>query len=173
MRVGKGLDARLVPGDRAGDVRLALTLYAAPGGSYASVAEELNRRGVRYRDREGLPTKWTVGRVRQLVGNVLFYAGYVMPRGGRAKRRHVSLTGEGTLLERYARAYDAKPTPAIEPIVDADLAERVIARRMSVRGGGRRPVRDWVPLLTPMIHHDGKQLRAQAQLHCCYTAPAG
>ena len=56
-------------------------------------------------------------------------------------------------------AYDAQPTPAIDAIVDTDLAERVIARRLSVRGGGRRPVRDWVPLLTPLIHHDGKQLQ--------------
>jgi DNA invertase Pin-like site-specific DNA recombinase len=182
LRSGKGLQARMVPGKRAADVRSALEAWIAPGASYATAAAALNEQGVRYwksvklpnDDRVDVPADWDADRVRQLVCNILFYAGYVLPRGGRAKRRAVKLDGAGTLLEQYARAYAGELTEMIEPIADATLAERVVAKRFSrAAKGGRRPNPEWFPLLMSLLWFQGQALRSQNAHGCHYYATRG
>lgn len=182
LRTGKGLQARMVPGKRAADVRAALEAWVQPGASYATAAAALNEQGVRYwkavklpnEERAEVPGDWDADRVRQLVCNILFYAGYVLPRGGRAKRRAVKLDGAGTMMEQYARAYAGELTEMIEPIADATLADRVVAKRFSrAARGGRRPNPEWFPLLMSLLWHDGQALRSQNAHGCHYYATRG
>lgn len=172
LRVGVGAQARWVrrgthephvPSKRqvdnsADDVRLWLTLFVKM--SYAGVAAESNRRGVKWYDRNGLPTPMNADRVRQIVGNLLTYCGYIMPAGGHAKARVIKLNQEqsGSLLDQLAGAYGAVRTSAIEPILDpvADLSliEGIITKRLSAQGAlderGRRAKRR-IGILTPAL----------------------
>jgi hypothetical protein len=160
----------MVHADTAPDVLELGRLWAEPGASYATVADALNAQGRYYIGRKKRPGKWTAARVRQIVMNALFYLGYIMPRGGRAKRRAVKLAGDGTLVERYARAYNAQRTSNIQPIWDDELGERIIAKRMVRQRRGRRPVGDAVFLLTPLLHFGDVQMRAQRRGHLRYYA---
>ncbi len=169
LRDGRGLKAKWIKGKQADDIIFILDRWVEPGQSYQSIATTLNATNRYYwkpaRDRAGnryeLPQRWTSDRVRQIVANVLVYAGYLMPRGGHARTRHPRLQGDGTLIERHARAYDAERVPAIEALISAEMAERIITKKLSVEHRGRKPVRGWHAWLTPLLTYNGQKIRAQ------------
>jgi DNA invertase Pin-like site-specific DNA recombinase len=182
LRVGVGSHAKWVKRDHhephakrqhdnsAGDVRTWLTLFATK--SYQATAHEANKRGMKWYDREGLPTPLTSDRIRQIAGNLLTYCGYLMPAGGHAKARLVKLDGTGTLLDQFARAYDATRTdhiePILDPITDQPLIERIIAKRRQAQGAlderGRR-AKKRVGILTPALfwrRDDGRLIKLRS-----------
>jgi hypothetical protein len=71
----------------------------------------------------------------------------------------VILEGDGSFVERYARACEAVPSPRIAQCIPLELAEAVIERRWKNQNAGRKPL-GWTPLLTPLAFHRGKKLRA-------------
>jgi DNA invertase Pin-like site-specific DNA recombinase len=182
LRVGIGAHAKWVKREThephakrqtdnsAGDVRTWLTLFATH--SYQGVADEANRRGMKWYDREGLPTPLTPERIRQVAGNLLTYCGYVMPAAGHAKARLVKLDGAGSLLDQLARAYDATRTDHIEPILDPvsdlQLIERIISKRRNAQGAlderGRR-AKKRCGILTPALYwrrEDGRLMKLRS-----------
>ena len=154
----------------AGDVRTWLTIFATH--SYQATSDEANRRGMRWYDRDGLPTPLTPERIRQVAGNLLTYCGYLMPAGGHAKARLVKLDGAGTLLDQFARAYDAVRTdhiePILDPVADAQLIEQIITKRRNAQGTlddrGRR-AKKRAGILTPALfwrRDDGRLLQLRS-----------
>ena len=129
--------------------------------SYAAAADRLNDLGIRHRGRKGQEKPFTTEAVRTIVGSVMFYLGYLLP-GRSAKTERVKLEGEGSYVERYARAVGAKRSPHISPMIDVSLAERVIERRFSTQTAGRKPTL-WTPLLTPIAYFGEQQLRADGR----------
>lgn len=106
---GEGLDLWLKPNPPHDDtVRIVLQQLAA-GMSNARVADHMNRRGIKFVDRNKVPCPFTNETVRTIARNVLTYAGYVIAAGGRAKARQVMLAdGTDAHIERYARAMGAR-----------------------------------------------------------------
>jgi DNA invertase Pin-like site-specific DNA recombinase len=158
-RDGSGTQAYIVAGADMRHVIRALTIYAA-GASYDEGIKRLNDEGIPFRDRAGNATKWTRESLRTVVGNVLIYAGYFQPlTGWDAKASRVILEGEGSFVERYARACGAVPSPRIAQCIPLELADAVIERRWKNQNVGRKSL-GWTPLLTPLAFHRGKKMRA-------------
>jgi len=157
-RSGRGYDARLVPNPDAPTVEALLTYYTT-SPSYSDTAEVMNQRGYQFRTRHGTRKPFGVETVRTLVGNVLIYAGYVVQGKWRAKKARVTLDGSGTRLEQYAACVNATRSTSVEPIISPELASAVIERRFSAQRARRRSD-TWIPLLTPLAHANGVQLRA-------------
>jgi hypothetical protein len=161
-RVGKGKETRLLPDPVHGPTVVKLLTWYAAGGSYDVVAEKLNDHQLRHLDRDKLPKRFAREGVRAVVGNVLFYAGYiVVGKRWKAKTARVELEGEGTYLERYARALGAIRSAAIEPLIGEDLANAVIERRHKNQYAGRKPA-TWIALLTPIAFWRDRKLRADS-----------
>jgi len=162
-RVGKKLDTCFVGNDDAQTVVTLMTWYAS-NLSYEAVAEKANLTGLHFRDRKGRPIRFGREGIRTVVGNILFYSGYLPRIGWDAKNDRIELLGQGGYLERYARAGQAVRTTHITPIVSEDLANAVIERRYRNQLAGRKPM-GWVPLLTPIAYYApaGKQLRADSR----------
>lgn len=161
-RAGEGEQARFSPDEpHDATVRRLLEIYVA-GNGYRETAREMNRMGYEHVDRYGRRKEFGTETARAVVGNILFYAGYAVGVKHKAKQAKVSLEGEGTWLERYARAMKAQRAPAITPIVDEALASAVIERRFKSQLSGRKP-KDWVALLTPIVYCQGVKLWAQAR----------
>ncbi|MCL5997080.1 MAG: recombinase family protein [Chloroflexi bacterium] len=164
QRTGEGKLARLSPDPQHGETaRKILTWYAA-GLSYDATAQKANDQQLRHLNRDQLPEAWTREAVRSVVGNILTYAGYIITRRHRAKESRIELAGEGTYLERYARAMNAVRSTAIEPLASDELASAVIERRYRNQQVGRRCL-TWTPLLTPILFCDGRKLRAHTTQH--------
>ena len=160
-RVGEGKEARFLPHEKhAATTRTVLAWYAT-GLSYDGVAQKANDAQMRHEGRDHLPKRFTREAIRSIVGNILFYAGCtVTGRRVRSKDNRIILTGEGSCLERYARAMNAVRSPAVEPLIDDAQANAVIERRYRNQTAGRAPV-DWVALLTPLAYWHDKKLRAE------------
>ena len=165
-RTGEGRDARFTPHEKHGPTVRTLLSWYASGLSYDAVAGKANDRQMRHEGRaQGprgprLPQRFSREAIRSIVGNVLFYAGYtVTGRRTRSKDNRIVLAGEGTYLERYARAMSASRSPAVEPLIDEPTACSVIERRFRNQMAGRTPV-DWVALLSPLAYWREKKLRA-------------
>lgn len=157
-RVGKGLEQALAPNGNAPAVVRCLRLFAS-GLSYDRTTTRLVEAGVPVFDRKGNPTEWDRETVRVIVGNVLTYCGFLPGQGWDAKDGRVTFEGEGTLLERHARAARATPSDKITPVIDPALAESVLERRRTVINAGRNPG-GVIPLLTPIVWWNGQKLRA-------------
>lgn len=172
-RTGKGKDARLVPADpHAATVRTILTWYAG-GLSYDAVAQRANEQGLRHLDRDHMPKRFTRETIRAVVGNVLFYAGFVIIQRWKAKDARIELDPlPGSHLERYARHMKAERSSAIEPIITPELASQVIERRHRNQYTGRKPV-GWVALLTPIAYCENRKLRAGSYSYGNYYHPRG
>lgn len=181
VREGKGMRARWDLGERAGDVRSLFELWAQPGGSYGSVSQMLNDRGCYYskarRDQYGnrseMPQRWTPARVRQIVANVLTYAGYLMPRGGHARARKIKPAPGSTLLEQYARSLNAQRSPAITQLIDDALAERVCVKSAHRQRTYERRKGEWRAMLSGLLHWRERPLRAQQNAGIRYYRTAG
>ena len=98
-RSGIGLKATLIPSDESPLVQEVFRLRSTRL-SYGEIATSLNERTLYYTDRKKLPSAWNADRVRQILANVLTYAGYIIPKGGHAFQRKIKLVGDGTSLER-------------------------------------------------------------------------
>jgi len=158
-REGQGTKAFIVVSDDMPHAIRGLTIYAA-GASYDDGIKKLNGEGVPFRARNGLPCQWTRESLRTVVGNVLIYAGYFLPKTvWDAKASRIKLEGTGTHLERYARACNAVKSPRIEQAISDALANAVIERRYRNQQVGRKSPA-WTPLLTPIAWHRGAKLRA-------------
>lgn len=168
-RVGKALEATFDANEDAPAVLRCLQLYAG-GLSYDQTAAKLNAEGVPFRSRKGFPIEWGRESVRTVVGNVLFYVGYFAPAWD-AKNARVTLAGDGDHVERFARATLAKPSPAIHPIIDRQLANTVIERRAANLITGRKSVRPF--LFTPIAYWNGKKLRGQHHPTGRFYSPRG
>lgn len=108
-------EGKLIPNEDAPVVAVLADLYATGDYSYRQVAEDLNRRGYRFKDRYGRKPFSDVS-VRSILQNVLLYAGR-LPVG--RERNH-----------GYEQLYDG----AHEALIGEELAERVIgARRLRSR----------------------------------------
>lgn len=162
VRVGEGSAARFVASDDLGAVIRCLELYAG-GASYDQAAARLNRDAVPFRDRAGNPCEWGRESVRTVVGNVLRYAGFHVPQTGYdAKANRVSLAdGEGDLCDRWARAIGAWRSPAVDEVIERQLANAVIDRRNRNQHTGR-PASRALYLLTPITYWRGRRLRGQS-----------
>lgn len=128
--------------------------------SYATVAGQLNSERVPFRDRR---TKeaclWRVESVRTVAGNILYYAGYLLPL---CVERTIAcrLEGDGDFLQRHINATKAQPTPHIEPLI-ADAAQmRQLANSVIQRRLRRRGIKDGDAWLTPMLRWAGKPMRS-------------
>lgn len=158
-RVGRGYDARLVPSIDAGTVRALLEHYAA-ASSYDATAEAMNERGYQFRTRHGTRKPFGRETVRTIAGNVLAYAGYVVQGKWRAKKARITLDGDGTRLEQYARAAHATRSASVTPLIDETLASAVIERRFSTQLRSRQPdLGSRIPLLTPLAFLGDTPLR--------------
>lgn len=158
VRVGEGNAARFIASTDIPAVILCLELYAG-GKSYDDVAIELNREGVKFRSRSGVPCTWGRESVRTVVGNVLRYCGYHIPQTGYdAKNNRIDLIGTGDHAEQWARAIGAWMSPAVEPVIQRVLANKVIERRYKNQITGR-PSNERPFLLTPIAFWDGRKLR--------------
>jgi DNA invertase Pin-like site-specific DNA recombinase len=164
QRIGKGLDTRFT-GDENAETAISILSWYASAMSYDTVTEKANASGLRFRDRAGRPCRFGRESVRTIVGNVLFYAGYLPRLGWDAKNDRIELVGQGSYVERYARAGEARRVTSIEPIINDELANAVIERRHANQLAGRRTL-TWVPLLTPIAYHAGKRLRADTRDFC-------
>lgn len=164
-RVGKGSQAKLTPEQpHCETVRTLLTWYAA-GLSYDAVSQRLNDNQYRHLDRHRDPKRFTRESVRSVVGNILFYAGYIIVQRWKAKEARIELAGDpgsGTYLERYAQHMKALRSPAIEPLVASELADAVIERRYKNQITGRKSL-TYVFLLTPIAFYDGQKLRGDSR----------
>jgi len=161
VRHGTGRRATFVASRDLAAMVACLEIYAE-GKSYTETSEILEIRGYRHRGRNGLEKPFTTEAVRTIVGNTLFFCGYVVRGKWSAKKERVKLEGEGGFIERYARAINAVLSPHIEVRIDPMLAERVIERRFRAQLAGRPPL-GWLPLLTPIAWYNGKRLRADSK----------
>lgn len=180
-RVGKGMKARWDLGAHADDVQMLFALWVQPGGSYESVATTLNDRGSYYfkvrRDQYGnrseMPQRWTKDRVRQIIANVLTYAGYLMPRGGHARTRKITPAPGATLLEQYAKSLNAQRSPAIVQLINDETAERVCVKSLHRQRTYERRKGTWQAMLSGLLHWRGRPLRAQHNAGIRYYRSSG
>ena len=173
-REGSGYDARFVPNDDAPAVVRCLNLYAG-GLTYDSASARLNADGVLFRGRDGRPKRWGRESVRTVVGNVLHYTGYHVPnKGWDAKTDRIKLAGPevGDYVDRWAATLDARPSPAITPIIDRDLANAVIERRYRNQYAGK-PAKERPFLLTPIVFWRGQRLRGHTRDYGRFYATLG
>lgn len=161
VRTGEGLDAIVKPNADAPAVIQCLRLFAG-GLSYDAIATQMNRDRVPFRDRHKKDTQWRVESARTVVGNVLYYSGYILPL---STERTIAcrLEGDGDFLQRHINATKARRTSHIEPVLSDEaemrqLANSVIQRR--IRPRSFRASLGWTPLLTPMLRWSGKKMRA-------------
>lgn len=159
-RNGKGKRATFAPIDDHAPALMRLFVLYTNGGGYGDVAGQLNKLGYVHVGRYGQVKPFTRETVRTIIGNVLFYAGYLGVSQGHAKQATIRLEGEGTYLERYARAMKAVRSTAITPLIDEETASAVIERRAKNEWTGRKSA-SWTALLTPIAYWRGKKLRAQ------------
>ncbi|MFZ4773923.1 MAG: recombinase family protein [Terrimicrobiaceae bacterium] len=171
QRIGKGLDTRFAPSSDAPIVETILTWYAS-SLSYETVCERANESGLKFRTRSGQPSRFTRETIRTIVGNVLFYVGYLPRIGWDAKNDRIALIGSGTYVERYARAGEARRVTCITPAISDELANAVIERRYRNQLSGRKAL-GWTPLLTPIAYHCNKRLRADSQSGMHYYRTVG
>lgn len=160
IRIGEGNDARFIASHDLPAVVRCLELYAG-GLSYDAASERLNRDAVPWRGRSGAVVRWGRESVRTVVGNVLRYAGYHIPQTGYdAKNNRVQLAdGDGDFVDRYARAIGAWRSPAVDVMIERQLANAVIDRRIKNSATGRPARRLY--LLTPIAYWHNKKLRGQ------------
>lgn len=162
VRDGRGLFARIVGNTDTPAAIRCLKIYAG-GMSYDEAFVKLNDEGVPFRDRAGVPSRWSRESVRTVVGNVLSYAGYFIPgTTWDAKAARIAIEGEGNWLEQYVRAVGAKRSPAVDALIDDDLASQVIERRFKNQNVGRKSP-NWIPLMSPVLYHAGRKMRAQTR----------
>lgn len=133
---GEGEHMRRVLNEHAPKVALLMKWFAA-GRSYRRCQARCHALGITHVARNGQEQPFGLAAVQTIICNVLTYAGY-LHKGPHTKRGKVKLAGEGTLLERFARAVGAVPSSAIDPIISAELAEAVIARRLLRQRNGRQ-----------------------------------
>ena len=139
-----------------------MTWYAG-GLSYDATSQKLNDNGIHHEGRDRLPKRFTREAIRSIVANVLFYAGYtVTGKRTRSKDNRIILKGEGSYIERYARAMNARRSPAVEPLINEQLANAVIERRYKNQMAGRKSL-DWVALLTPILYWRNVIMRADVK----------
>jgi len=162
VRKGEGNSARFIATDDIGAVRQCLELYAG-GMSYDEAAERLNRDAVPFRARHGGIAQWGRESVRTVVGNVLRYAGYHIPQTGYdAKANRVVLAdGDGDYCDRWAKALGAWASPAVDVVIERQLANGVIERRFKNQLSGRPAHITF--LLTPIAFWNGYKLRGQSR----------
>lgn len=160
VRHGEGLDAVIKPNADAPAAIRCLQLFAG-GLSYDAIADSLNASRIAFRDRHHRGCDWRVESARTVVGNILYYAGYILPLGV-SKTGICRLEGDGDFLQRHVQATKAKTTPHIEPILPPEamrqLANAVIMRR--IRPRSFRATIGWTPLLTPMLRWGGTRMRS-------------
>lgn len=162
-RTGEGKDARFAPHPKHGATAKTILTWYASGLSYDAVAQAANDKQLRHEDRHRQAKRFTREAIRSIVGNVLFYCGYVVTgKRFRSKDNRIILEGEGTYLERNARAMKAQRSPVIEPLIDEAMACTLIERRYKNQQAGRRPS-DWVALLTPLAYWQGRKMRADTK----------
>lgn len=163
QRAGKGQDAHYEPDPVHGQTTIRLLTWYASGLSYDAVSERLNDNQLRHIDRYKTPKRFTREAVRSIVGNILFYSGYVIQgRRFRSKDARIVLMGEGSYLDRYARAMQAIKSAAVAPLITNDLADAVIERRYKNQTAGRKSI-NYVFLLTPIAYFNGQKLRGDSR----------
>lgn len=159
VRAGEGLDAKFSPApNHAPTINTLFSAYIRPL-SLPEVAIHLNNIGLRHVSRYRVNEDWTAESVRTVIGNLLFYAGYVAPEN-RGKNAKISLEGSGSYLERYARSVGAIRSQSITPTISEDLANAVIEYRYTHRRAPRIAADGWPPLLTPIGYWQNQKLRA-------------
>jgi DNA invertase Pin-like site-specific DNA recombinase len=156
---GQGGSMRRVASAHAPAV-VQLMQWYCEGHSCRAVMHRANAAGLLHVDRHGRLEAFKLGAVQTIIGNVLAYAGYIQ-HGPHTKRDHVKLSGEGALVDRYARAVGAVHSPAIEPIISMEMAEAVIERRQQRQRTGR-PARS-LALLTHALWHEGRRVYSAAR----------
>lgn len=164
VRIGTGLNASLKKNEDE-PAAIAALKYFTSGLSYDRAAIQLNKDGHFFRDRNDQLCPFSKESVRTIVSNVLLYAGYLITaEGWTEKSSKIRLSGEGTYLEQYIAACGAVRSPAIEPIVDTDLANAVVERRIKSKYFKVND-KNLVFLLSPVVWCKGKRLRGVNRSH--------
>jgi hypothetical protein len=104
---------------------------------------------MRFRDRYGNRAPWTKSSVRSVVSNVLIYLGYIPCVRGKEITLPEELDPSRSLVEQMVRIYQAK-RGQVEPIIQQDLAERVLQARLHFRQQHSQP--HHIYILTPILH---------------------
>lgn len=166
QRVGRGLKSRLTPNARAQDVRDILTMYAR-GDSYTQIADAMNlqerffwrQRTVSNPDPEPVLIRWAMPRLRKITFQSMMYCGYLAPAGHFPTAERI----ERATLAEHAQQYSYVKSESIEPIIDEQLAESVLRRRLvnrrrwSVKPGSNA----WPPMLSGLLWCGERKLRSQ------------
>jgi DNA invertase Pin-like site-specific DNA recombinase len=168
QRVGRGMKARLVPAPFAEQARIVLRAYA-DGEALSSVWMRFNATGEHYhrsRFAGGQTTRhpeaWDQSRCEAIVRRVMQYAGFLCVDPGNVKRRPMKPAPRGSALELHAEQYHYVRSPNIEPIVDDELAERVISARAS--WASRQDYssgKAFTTSLSGLAYYKGEKIRAQ------------
>jgi DNA invertase Pin-like site-specific DNA recombinase len=164
VRVGTGLSATL-QADIDTPAAVSALKYFASGLSYEQAAKQLNANEIFFRDRKNVLCRFTHQSVRTIVSNTLLYAGYLITgENWTEKSSKIRLSGEGTYLQQYINACGGIKSPAIVPIIDHELANLIVERRVKskyFKVSGTK----WLPLLTPIVWSTEKRLRGVSRTH--------
>lgn len=168
MRVGRGMKARLVPTAFAEQPRTVLRAYVA-GEALHRVAARLNAAGEWYHrpifqdDRTTrVPEPWTQERCEQIVRRVMQYAGFLATGSGHVRIRPMHQAPTGSVMSYHAAEYGYERSPSVEPIIDDELAERVMAMRAAWSSRwDKSPNKAFCSVLSGLAYHQGKKVRSQ------------
>lgn len=168
MRVGRGMKARLVPTAFAEQPRIVLRAYVA-GEALHRVAGRLNEAGDWYHrptfkdDRTTrTPEPWTQERCEQVVRRVMQYAGFLATGSGHVKIRPMHKAPSGSVMSHHAAEYGYERSPNIEPIIDDELAERVMSMRASWSSRwDTSPNKAFTATLSGLAYYQGQKVRSQ------------
>ncbi|HRA65152.1 MAG TPA: recombinase family protein [Caldilinea sp.] len=162
--VGEGSDRKsIIVESYASTVRQMIEWHTA-GKSARDVMNECNLRGLKHLNRKGEEEPFKLGAVQSILNNTLFYAGFLILNSRRhSKDDRVKLDGDGTYLERYARATGAERTDRIEPVISTELAEAHIERRWKAQRTGRPCNYRWPALTRILWLNDGER---SVRLYC-------
>lgn len=157
---GEGSDRRSeIVEPYASTVRQMIEWHTA-GMSARDVMRECNLRGMKHVSRQGEEELFKLGAVQSILNNTLYYAGYLTTgRRRHSKDDRVALEGEGTYLERYARAAGAELSDRITPIISMEMANLHIERRWKAQRTGRPSEYSWPVLSRVLWLNDGAQTR--------------
>lgn len=168
QRVGRGMKARLVPTAFAEQARIVLRAYAS-GEPLSGVVSRFNTTGEFYHrprfsnwETTRTPEQWTQERCEAIVRRVMQYAGFLATSSGHVRIRPMHRAPQGSALELHAQEYGYVRSPNVEPIIDDELAERVVAMRAAWSSRWDQPAQKaFFATLSGLAYYKDKKVRAQ------------
>ena len=107
-----------------------------------------------------------------MVGNILYYSGYILPLGV-SKTGICRLEGDGDFLQRHATATKAKITKHIEPILPPELMRPLTEALLTSTVDNVLAMGPAQALTGPAARGDTAVVQAQGEVVKRWNAPAG